>query len=69
MSLGGRLGKLHYAPPVGFAALHEAVDKGVEVQLRPFLCQGMATELLVTGPAILADHQGFVPAPINTSKV
>ncbi len=46
----------------------EAAEPGSVVTLKPFLNLG-SSDLVVCGPSIVADHQGFVPAPINTDKV
>lgn len=69
VSLGGRLGRFHHGPPPGYAGIHEAVGGSKEVKLKPFLCLGTSEDLWVSGPAVEEDHETFVPAPIDTSKV
>ena len=69
LSFGAHLGEFHYNPPADFAGLSEAVEPGRVVELQQFLPLGDPTNLLVSGPSTQEDHQGFVPAPIDTSKV
>lgn len=40
VSLGGRLGRFHYSPPLGYAGIHESVEGSKEVKLQPFLHLG-----------------------------
>ena len=37
--------------------------------MEPFLNLRTSQDLVVLGPSVLADHQGFVPAPIDTSSI
>ena len=69
VSLGGPLGRFHHSPPPGYAGIHESVEGNRQVKLQPFLHLGTSEDLLVSGPAVEEDHETFVPAPIDTSKV
>ena len=69
MLLGGSLGTFHHAPPSGYAGLHEAVESGKKVTLRPFHCVGGDGSLLVEGPVTKSDFEAFIPSPIDTSSV
>lgn len=66
---GGHLGKFRYGPPSDYSGMFEAAEPGIDVKMESFLNLGSYSDLIVCGPSIVADHQGFIPAPINTAKV
>ena len=67
LSFGKHLGPFSHAPPSDFAGLFEAATPGNdEFKLQPFVSVGCSQDLDVSGPIILANYQGFVPAPIDT---
>lgn len=69
VSLGGSYGKFSHNLPESYAGLYEAVEPNKDVEIVPFRCLGAYSQLLVTGPAVLAEHEAFVPAPIDISNV
>jgi len=69
MLLGGTLGAFHHAPPPGYVGLHETVESGKRVTLKPFHCVGGDSSMLVEGPATQSDFEAFVPSPIDTSSI
>ena len=66
---GKTLGQFTHPPPPGTAGLCEAVAPPVtetELKLQPFVSLGTSADLAMSGPEVLASHEGFAPAPIDT---
>ena len=67
---GKTLGQFTHPPPPDIAGLCEAVtpssDHETLLKLRPFVSLGTSGNLAVSGPEVLASHEGFAPAPIDT---
>ena len=67
LSFGKHMGPFSHPPPSDFAGLFEAaVMDNKEVKLHSFVHLGTTEDLSVSGPSVLANYQGFVPAPIDT---